>query len=56
MITTSKMSYFQVIINHLLTAGYDEPSSTGARVIIMSHQHWLLACGYDLEIGQFKGG
>ena len=39
--------------NHMLTAGVDDPSLAGARVIIKvsGHQHWWLAGGYDPEIG-----
>ena len=46
MLSTSKNVFFPGR-NHLLAAG--------ARVIIKvkGHQHWWLAGGYDLEIGQF---
>ena len=39
--------------NHLLTTGTDDPSLTGAQVIIkvLVHQCWWLSGGYDLEIG-----
>ena len=41
--------------NHLQTTGTDDPSLTGAQVIIKvsGHQHWWLAGGYDLDIGHF---
>ena len=41
--------------NHLLTTGIDDPSLTGAQVIIKvsGHHHRWLAGGYDLEIGHF---
>ena len=44
---------------HVLTTGTDDLTLiitwALARVIIKvkDHQHWLLAAGYDLEIGQF---
>ena len=41
--------------SHLLTAGADDPSLTGAWVIIKvsGHQYRWLAGGYDLEIRHF---
>ena len=40
---------------HLLTTGTDDPSLTGAQVIIKEsgHQYRWLACCYDLEVGHF---
>ena len=41
--------------NHLPTTSADDPSLTGAQVIIKvsGHQHQWLAGGYDLDIGHF---
>ena len=54
MLATSKNVLFPGH-NHVLTTGTDDPSLTGAWVIIkvLGHQHWWLAGGYDLEIGHF---
>ena len=42
----------------MLTAGTDDPSLVGARMIIkvLGHQYQWLAGGYDLEISHFKSG
>ena len=52
MLATSKNVLFPGH-NHLLTTGTDEPLLAGARAImkVSGHQHWMLAGGYDLEIG-----
>ena len=52
MLATSKNVLFPGH-NHLLTIGTDDPSLTGAQVIIKvpGHQCRWLAGGYDLEIG-----
>ena len=44
--------------NHQLTTGADDPSRAGTQAIIkvLGNQHQWLACGYDLEIGHFRGG
>ena len=54
MLATSKNILFPGH-NHLLTIGTDDPSLSGAWVIIKvsGHQYQLLAGGYDLEIRHF---
>ena len=54
MLATSKNILFPGHI-HLLSTGTDDPSLTGARVIIKvsGHQYQWLAGGYDLETEHF---
>ena len=57
MLSTSKNVLFPGH-NHILTTGADDLTLAGAQAIIevSGHQHQWLACGYDLEIGLFRGG